>query len=479
MMKNVNISNFLPLSSSGYFSCTPTQRVLLITPSHRRYLTTTSLNHNLLFASNHYYTNKNIYKRRPLNQLLLPTNVRIKLLSTNTNNIPITKSLSLDIPSTSTTNRRPMFQLMDEHGADRDDITTKYPDISQVNAIALYQVMVRLQTMDKVFFDAQRQGRLSFYMESRGEESVCIGSASALDPADVIFAQYREQGVLMWRGFPLQSFADQCVGNKDDLGKGRQMPVHYGSRELNYQTISSPLATKIPQASGAAYAIKLEEKGPPTKRCVACYFGDGAASEGDFHAGLNFASTLSCPVLFLCRNNGYAISTPVSEQYRGDGIVSRAPGYGMASLRVDGNDVWAVREATKEARLFATRECRPVLIEFMTYRQGHHSTSDDSTRYRSIDEIDDWRIKKHPITRLYNFMMSKSWWSDQEEEILRDTEKRDVLEALSRAEKKGMRNPEESLFEDVLDVPSPNLISQRDELREHLKIYDKEYNKDH
>lgn len=120
----------------------------------------------------------------------------------------------------------------------------------------------------------------------------------------------------------------QCYSNSSDLGKGRQMPVHYGSKALHFQTVSSPLTTQVPQATGAAYALKVAGK----PNVVCCFFGDGAASEGDFHAGLNFAATLEAPVLFFCRNNGYAISTPVEEQYRGDGIVARGIAYGESML---------------------------------------------------------------------------------------------------------------------------------------------------
>ena len=175
---------------------------------------------------------------------------------------------------------------------------------------------------------------------------------------------------------------NQCYSNELDLGKGRQMPVHYGSKELNFQTISSPLCTQLPQASGAAYALKRAGK----DACVICYFGEGAASEGDFHAALNIAATTDSPVIFFCRNNGYAISTPAKEQYRGDGIgkvilllsfffnitvlfsASRGHGYGMHTIRVDGNDVLAVYNATKLARETAIKGHRPVLIEALTYR---------------------------------------------------------------------------------------------------------------
>jgi len=248
--------------------------------------------------------------------------------------------------------------------------------------------------MDTIFQNAQRQGRISFYMTSSGEEATHVGSASALNLKDVILAQYRETGILMWRGFTLQQFADQCFSNAGDLGKGRQMPVHYGSRALNFHTISSPLTTQLPQASGVAYAQKMKARREGKDRAdgvTVVYFGDGAASEGDFHAALNFAATLDAPCIFFCRNNGFAISTPVKDQYRGDGIVSRAKGYGIPGIRVDGNDLFAVHAATREAKELSLSQNRPVLIETMSYRVGHHSTSDDSTRYRPIEEIQKWQ----------------------------------------------------------------------------------------
>ncbi|KAJ8957254.1 hypothetical protein NQ318_007818 [Aromia moschata] len=184
--------------------------------------------------------------------------------------------------------------------------------------------MTLLSNMDKILYESQRQGRISFYMTNYGEEASHIGSAAALNNEDVVYGQYREVGVLLWRGFTLQQFVDQCYGNKDDTsGKGKQMPVHYGSKKLNFVTISSPLGTQMPQAVGSAYALRN------TNRVVICYFGDGAASEGDAHAAFNFAATLECPVILFCRNNGYAISTPVEEQYKGDGIAARGPSYGI------------------------------------------------------------------------------------------------------------------------------------------------------
>uniref|UniRef100_A0A8B9QEM6 2-oxoisovalerate dehydrogenase subunit alpha n=1 Tax=Apteryx owenii TaxID=8824 RepID=A0A8B9QEM6_APTOW len=217
--------------------------------------------------------------------------------------------------------------------------------LPQELVLKLYKTMTLLNTMDRILYESQRQGRISFYMTNYGEEGTHVGSAAALADTDLVFGQYREAGVLMYRGYPLDLFMAQCYGNASDPGKGRQMPVHYGCRERHFVTISSPLATQIPQAVGAAYAIKRAN----ANRAVICYFGEGAASEGDAHAGFNFAATLECPIIFFCRNNGYAISTPTSEQYRGDGIAARGPGYGLMSIRVDGNDVFAVYNATKEA----------------------------------------------------------------------------------------------------------------------------------
>lgn len=334
----------------------------------------------------------------------------------------------------------------------------------------MYQMMVRIQNLDDIFYNAQRQGRISFYMQANGEEAIHIGSAAALSPNDMVFAQYREQGVLLWRGFTLQQTADQCFSNESDRGKGRQMPVHYGSRALNYQTISSPLATQIPQAVGAAYAKKLLKE----DSISICYFGEGAASEGDFHAALNFASTLDVPMVFFCRNNGYAISTPVADQFRGDGIASRAAGYGMHAIRVDGNDLFAVKAATEAARKLALEKSVPVLIEAMSYRQGHHSTSDDSTRYRSSEEIKMWQDEQDPVDRFRKYMESKGWWNAEQDAALRDKERSAVLHAMETAEQKA-KPALPLMFVDVYNEKPHHIVKQEQELLEHISKYPDQY----
>jgi 2-oxoisovalerate dehydrogenase E1 component alpha subunit len=286
----------------------------------------------------------------------------------------------------------------------------------------------------------------------------------------MIFAQYREAGVLMWRGFTLEQFAHQCFSNEFDMGKGRQMPVHYGSAELHFQTISSPLATQIPQAVGAAYAFKNAKK----DKIAVCFFGEGAASEGDFHAGLNFAATLEAPVLFFCRNNGYAISTPVKDQYRGDGIAARAVGYGIHTIRVDGNDLLAVHDATALAREYILRENKPCLVETYSYRAGHHSTSDDSTRYRDSEEIAHWQTTNNPITRVRTMLQEMGAWSDEQEAAAQAAARAEVLEALNTAEV--AKKPALSqLFSDVYDEIPHHLQEQQAEWDEHMAKYGEAY----
>lgn len=350
---------------------------------------------------------------------------------------------------------------------------SKYPftDTNSKNTLLrAHRQIVRLREMDTILQNAQRQGRISFYMTCRGEEAIHFGSASALDSADTVFAQYREAGLLMWRGFTLEQFANQCFANDMDLGKGRQMPVHYGSRALHYQTISSPLGTQIPQAVGAAYHKKLQGK----KNVTVCFFGDGAASTTDFHSGLNFAATLQAPVLFFCRNNGYAISTPVTDQYAGDGIVSRAPGYGMAGIRVDGNDMFAVHAAVREARAYALEHSAPVLIEAMTYRLGHHSTSDDSFRYRDKDEVESFEDRSDPLSRLENFLMDQEWITEGAAAEARAEEKKAVMKAMSDAEQRPLP-PLQDLFSDVYHEMTPRLKEQQAQLHEHIERHKDKY----
>lgn len=361
----------------------------------------------------------------------------------------------------------PTFALLDPSGTLYDG--AQEPALERDHARRLYHAMLATRLLDERMMAAQRQGRLSFYMQSTGEEAAVVGATAALHDDDMIMAQYREQGALMYRGFGIEAFMNQLFGNALDDGKGRQMPIHYGSQALHYMTISSPLATQIPQATGYAYGQKLAGEG----KCTLTFFGEGAASEGDFHAALNMASVHRVPVIFFCRNNGYAISTPAVEQFAADGIAPRAFGYRMHVIRVDGNDVLAVWEATRAARKLAVEHNQPVLIEAMSYRLAAHSSSDDPSGYRSKKEEETWR-SKDPIARMKAWMMAKQWWSEEEESAEQERLRSDILATMKRAEKQPPP-PLESLIEDVYAEVTPALRRQLDELKAHIRRYPDAY----
>ena len=343
------------------------------------------------------------------------------------------------------------------------------PDIDKALALKIYHTLAFHRVLDERMVASQRQGRLSFYMTALGEEAASVGGAAALQPQDMIMTQYREQGVLIFRGFSLENFMNQLFSNEKDLGKGRQMPIHYGSKALNCMTVSSTLATQIPQATGYAYGQKLQGLDAVTL----CYFGEGAASEGDFHAGLNMAAVQEAPVIFFCRNNGYAISTPASEQFRGNGIASRGVGYGIKTLRVDGNDILAVLKAMQLARAYATTESKPVLIEAMSYRLGAHSTSDDPSGYRTKEEEEKWQAHD-PILRTKNWLLKQQWWDEKQDSILYDRLREEVLAAVKVAEKIGKPHID-TMISDVYDVPPPSLQKQLDEVKAHVNKYPEAY----
>ncbi|GAA5883603.1 hypothetical protein JCM3774_002108 [Rhodotorula dairenensis] len=358
----------------------------------------------------------------------------------------------------------PAFRLLGPDGQlTQDDVAQEWVQrakhVEGDKLKRMLEVMTMMPILDQILYSSQRQGRISFYMTAYGEEGTVVGSAAAWENDDEVFAQYREVGVLLWRGYPLSDLMAQVFSTKNDKAtKGRQMPVHYGSREHHFHTISSPLGTQLPQAAGAAYALKRTPG--REKSCVVCYAGEGATSEGDFHAGLNMASVLGGPLVYVVRNNGFAISTPTSQQYAGDGIAARGAGYGIETVRVDGNDPLAVYLACQEARRKAVEGQKPVLVEAMTYRVGHHSTSDDSSAYRSPSAVESVKKLDSPLHRLRKYVESLAssssttdtdttpLWSAEVEAKFKDASKRAILKEFSKAEKD--KKPRlESMFGDV------------------------------
>ncbi|KPI84108.1 putative 2-oxoisovalerate dehydrogenase alpha subunit [Leptomonas seymouri] len=364
-----------------------------------------------------------------------------------------------------------------------DEVSAVSRDVAE----RILRTMLVHNTMDKIMLEAQRQGRISFYMTMFGEEAAVIGAAAGLASNDELFMQYREAGVLTYRGYTIPQFIAQCMGNCECDLKGRQMPIHFGSKELHAQMVSSPLATQIPHGAGAGYAIRLENEALlknrppgtplsaiPEARITATFFGEGAASEGDFHAGLNFASTVGSHSLFFVRNNGYAISTPTHSQYMGDGIVGRAVGYGIPAARVDGADALAVYHTVRKAREIILNRNKPVLIEALAYRLSHHSTSDDSTAYRSREELDHFAETFSPIARFERFMTDLEWWTPEQSQKIIETTRKEVLSELRRQEKLPPW-PVSTLVDDVFERPTPDQDRQKAQLVAHYEAHKEQY----
>jgi len=348
-----------------------------------------------------------------------------------------------------------MMQVISEAGAvsKKDD-----PAIPQEDLIRLYRLMVLNREVDDRMMKLQRQGRIGFYLQSMGEEAAHIGSAYALQPKDWIIPCYREPGAAFLRGFPLLNFVCQLIGNAGDLVKGRQMPNHYAYRPGNYTSVSSPVGTQIPQAVGVAMAAKIKKD--PIVALV--YFGEGATSEGDFHVGLNFAGVFKAPVIFVCRNNGYAISVPYSRQTAAESIAIKAKAYGFPGIRVDGNDILAVIKATRDAAARARAGDGPTLIEAVTYRVGAHSSSDDPRMYRTEEEVEKAK-RMDPIHRFRLYLEERKLWDSTRESALQEQIKNEILSAITEAEKFGLP-PLESLFDDVFAKITPSLEEQKEYL---------------
>lgn len=308
--------------------------------------------------------------------------------------------------------------------------------------------MLKTRYVDERMVTLQRQGTITFAMSAFGEEACSVASAAALDIEDWMYPQYREAGIMFYRGFTIQQYVHHMFGDAEDLILGRQMPNHFGSRKLNVVTVSSPIGTKIPHAAGAAYAMRFKKE----PHVVICYFGEGATSEGDFHVGLNFAAVRKAPCLFFCRNNAYAISTPAFRQFASDGIAPKGLGYGIETFRIDGNDFFAVFDTVTKAKSYAIEGKGPVLIEAMTYRLGAHSTSDDPSVYRKDEEVTKMSVKD-PVLRLKKYLEKQGLWDEAKEKQYYEKLVQEVNVAVETA-KKTPNPPLNSLIEDVyFEVP--------------------------
>jgi pyruvate dehydrogenase E1 component alpha subunit len=355
-----------------------------------------------------------------------------------------------------------LLQVMRDDGGVEERLEPKLSD-GQLKELYKHMLMVRL--MDERGMLLQRQGRLGFYISAEGQEAVHVGAGYALEPEDWYYPHYRDPGVALMRGVSFREVFHQLYGTAEDITKGRQMPNHFSWKDRHVVSISSPLGTQIPQATGTAYAAKYRGE----RKVVMTSFGDGTTSEGDFHVGLNFAAVWKCPVVFLCNNNQWAISVPLHKQTASESIAIKALAYGMEGIRVDGNDVLAVYRATKEAVDRARNGQGPTLIEAVTYRMGPHSSSDDATRYTPKEQLEAWR-KKDPLLKFQRYLERKGVWDQAWADQLAEGLKADIADAVKAAEAVG-KPPLRSIVEDVFEQPTPQLEEQLADLeRTHREV---------
>lgn len=327
------------------------------------------------------------------------------------------------------------------------------------------RAMLKTRLFDTRMLKAQRQKKLSFYMQCLGEEAIAVGQTLALRPDDMHFPTYRQQGILIAREAPLEEMICQLLSNARDPLKGRQLPVMYSYRDLGFFSISGNLGTQYIQAVGWAMASAI--KGDT--RIAAGWIGDGATAEGDFHAALTFAHVYRAPVILNIVNNQWAIST-FQAIAGGEGITlaTRGLGYGIAALRVDGNDFLAVLAASRWAAERARRNLGPTLIEWVTYRAGPHSTSDDPSKYRPADDWTHFPLGD-PIDRLKAHLIGRGLWSDEQHQALTAELEAEVATAQKTAEAHGtfasdLAPSAADMFEEVYQDLPPHLRRQRQQL---------------
>ena len=285
------------------------------------------------------------------------------------------------------------------------------PELSDSDLESLFVHMLRVRVLDGRMLKLQRAGRVGFVGTAKGSEAAAIGSASALGSEDWLWSGLREGGAALMRGLPLAEYVAQMYCNANDTAKGRQMCNHFQHKGSHYPSWSSVIGTQIPHAVGAAFASKMREE--PVVH--AAYFGDGATSSNGFHSGMNFAGVWQVPVVFVCVDNGWAISVPADGQTAA-AYEDKGTAYGIPSLKVDGNDVLACRQAMGQAVQRARTGGGPTLVVLKTYRMLGHSSSDDPSKYRYDDEVKEWAAKD-PIERFERYLIDQG-----------------VLESSSRAE---------------------------------------------
>ena len=336
----------------------------------------------------------------------------------------------------------------------------KEPEIPDKTLTLMYNTMILVKALDGKAMRLQRQGRIAFAIPSTGQEATQTGAVAALKTEDWIFPSYREPGCALYRGLSVQDILHQWFGNaKDRMGKGRRLTGLFGDPEVNFVNPSAPIGTQIIHAAGVGYGAKYKKD---DNVCLV-FFGDGATSSNDFHSGMNFAGVTKAPTIFFCQNNQWAISVPLKYQTAAENMAIKAKAYGFPGIQVDGNDILAVYKVVLDAANRARNGDGPTLIEALTYRMGPHTSSDDPTKYRNKEEVDEWS-KKDPIQRFEKYLLNKGLLTKKKVKEIWDNYDEELNNAIKNAENVPPP-PVEDIFTDVYAEMPWRLKEQLEELK--------------
>jgi pyruvate dehydrogenase E1 component alpha subunit/2-oxoisovalerate dehydrogenase E1 component alpha subunit len=348
-------------------------------------------------------------------------------------------------------------QILDENGR----ALAAVPALSPAELVRMYEGMLRGRLLDQHLLTMQRQGRIGLYLDARGQEAGVIAAAHALTPDDYFVPALREASAALYRGLPLRTYLAQMLGNNNDLAHGRQTPGAVGARASRHVIGSSSVAAQMPHATGLAWAARMRGE----RTVVVGFVGDGGTSEDDFQSGLNFAAVFKAPVVFVCQNNQWAISTPLSSQTAARSIAIKGLAFGVPSFRVDGNDVLALYAVIKDAVDRARAGSGPSFVEAVTYRIGAHGPSDDPSRYRDPAEAAAWQ-RKDPLLRFGVWLDAEKILTTEAQTATRQGIDEEIRAAITAEESAGPPTVA-SLFDDVLAEPSWLLDEQR---AEYLRV---------
>ncbi len=341
------------------------------------------------------------------------------------------------------------MQILDETG--KLDEKLAKDTLTDEQVAFLYEQMIIGRQLDEIAFKLQRSGRMGTYPQNKGQEAAALGSGfAAIKGKDFLVPCYRENAALFLHGLPMHYILLHWMGDE----RGNQIP-----EGVNMTPLSIPIGTQMLHAAGIAWAFKLRKE----DLCCVTYFGDGATSEGDFHEAMNFATTLNVPCVFFCQNNQWAISVPREQQMASETVAQKAIAYGAQCIQVDGNDIFAVYKATRDALDRARAGGGVTLIEALTYRLGDHTTADDARRYRDPAEVEAWQ-SKDPMIRTRKYLESKGLWDDARQLAAEEKAKATVAEVVRTAE--GITPPTtDDIFDYTFATLNPELELQKRTMR--------------